>query len=314
MLCLDTDLGVLGSDGAGGLFARKAYVGNGATGQSIVNGLDTDFVWIKNEDAASPHTLYDAVRGIGNRLQANTFNTEGSFTGVSAFNVDGFSLGGFADTNNTGNQYVSFAWKEAANYFDVVTYTGTSSTLTVSHNLGSIPKLILVKSRTATQNWGVYHASLGNTKSLRLNTSDAETSGSGMWASTSPTTTTFTVASGDSGNLSGEQQVAYLFSDVAGLSSFGSYTGTGTTTQQNIDIGFAPTIVWIKNTAGGDWLLLQSSGKAWHINGANAAFNSSTSRTTTSATGFSIGTGGTTTNGDYNNSGDTYVYAAWKGV
>lgn len=296
------------------LFSRKPYIGNGGAGQSIVNNLDTDLVWIKNEDAAGTnHILYDAVRGVINRLEANNTGTEGTFSGVSAFNVDGFSLGGFAGTNNNANNYVSFAWKEAANYFDIVTFTGTEPTpQTINHNLGGTPDLMIMKSRTQAAGWWVYHSSLGATKYDFLNTGGSAATSSTAWNNTAPTSTQFTVGSSTS---NAGDMVAYLFKALAGSSAFGSYTGTGTTTQQDINIGFAPTIVWIKNTnVGGDWLLLQSTGKAWHINSSNASFNGSTARSNTSATGFSVGTSGTNANGDYNNSGDTYIYCAWKSL
>jgi hypothetical protein len=92
-----------------------------------------------------------------------------------------------------------------------------------------------------------------------------------------------------------------------------SYSGTGTSTQQEINCGFTPAIVWVKNiTVGTDWHLIQSNGKSFYINSSVKAFDSINARSATSSTGFSVGISGTNANGDLNASGSTYIYAAWK--
>jgi hypothetical protein len=56
------------------------------------------------------------------------------------------------------------------------TYTGNgSSGATIGHGLGVVPKVVIVKKLTSGSgyDWGVYHASLGNTKNMRLNLTDS---------------------------------------------------------------------------------------------------------------------------------------------
>jgi hypothetical protein len=69
-----------------------------------------------------------------------------------------------------------------------------------------------------------------------LNSTDSESSGSGLLNNTNPTSSVFTVGTWNENNFSGSTFVAYLFATCAGVSKVGSYTGNGST--QTIDCGF----------------------------------------------------------------------------
>jgi hypothetical protein len=314
MLCLDTDLGVLGS-GAATLFARKPYAGIVAT-QTIVNNTNGgDLILIADEDNTRSRSFWTNALGIQKYILANTSYLEAAdLNGVTNFSINGgFGVASSSLVNATGGQYVSFAWKEAPLFMDVVPYTGNGTSQTINHNLGISPKWILFKNLDNTDDWGVYESGQGENKYLTLNTTANPVLDLNFMGGGSPSSTQFTVGSLARVNRTACRFVAYLFAELAGQSKFSFYSGTGTTTQQDIVLGFQPSIVIIKNTTGTaeNWLLAQSA-KGWILNSTAQAFNISTTRVALSATGFSIGGAGSNANGDYNNSGVAYSYAAWR--
>ena len=97
---------------------------------------------------------------------------------VTSFNSDGFSIGTDGNVSSNSYNFCSWSFRKAPKFFDVVTYSGNSvAGRTVSHNLGSVPGCIIVKSTSGLSgNWSVYHRS--NTASpgtdvLYLNTTGA---------------------------------------------------------------------------------------------------------------------------------------------
>jgi hypothetical protein len=129
--------------------------------------------------------------------------------------MDGYGEGCFATVIN--NQY-SWMFKRAKGFFDVVAYTGDGiAGRTVNHNLGVVPEMMWVKSRSNIQNWPVYANSVGNTGYLLLNETNPSVTGTlGNWNNTSPTTTVFTVGSDNRTNASAYTYIAYLFATLAG--------------------------------------------------------------------------------------------------
>ena len=166
--------------------------------------------------------------------------------------------------NATSNFTSAFSWmfRRAPGFFDVVCYTGTGVARTINHNLGVVPELMIVKRRDNTSygDWLVYSATLGNTKYLLLNTTQASTTAnSGAWNFTNPTATQFTVGDWESVS-STATYVAYLFASCPNVSTVGSYTGTGAL--QTINCGFTSgaRFVLIKRTdATGDWWVYDSA-------------------------------------------------------
>ena len=160
------------------------------------------------------------------------------------------------------NDVVSWSWKRAKGYFDVVTYKSTTSAQTITHNLGAVPEMMWIKNRDDTKDWQVYHSALGNTKYLQLNEHDAEATASNRWNDTSPTATQFTVGTAQKVNdvTTTRNYIAFLFATVAGVSKLGSYTGNDT--GQNIDCGFSngARFVLIKCSSHNDrsWMVFDS--------------------------------------------------------
>jgi hypothetical protein len=258
------------------------YTGNGST-QTITNaaGFKPDLVWDKRRDSAGNHGLFDSVRGAGNWISSNATNAETSgVNGVSAFNSNGFSVGSHPDYNTNGATQVAWQWQagqgttssntsgsitstvsvNASAGFSVVTWTGASGTNTIGHGLGVAPSWIVTKSRSATGGWPVYHVSIGGTGAVQLESSGATNTNIGYWNNTAPTSSVFTTSV--TSFPSGTTFVAYCFVQIPGFSSFGSYTGNGSTDGPFIYTGFRPKYFLIKCTstggAGYDWYVLDS--------------------------------------------------------
>jgi hypothetical protein len=308
------------------VFSTWLYTGNSST-QTITNGIDLTgkggLVWFKRRNGAGEHSLFDTARGATKYLQSQATSAEATnSTSLTSFNANGFSLGNNGLNNFSGETFASWTFREQPKFFDVVTYTGNGvAGRTVAHNLGSVPGVMIVKCTSAAEPWYVYHRSLGATKHLTLNTTDAENTSDEPWNNTAPTATEFTLAPYSSSNGSGKTYVAYLFAHNAGgfgltgtdnVISCGSYTGNGSTNGPVINLGYEP-----------QWLLLKNASSAigWYIvdnmrgfpNGASlfpddnvAESNALSSSIQINATGFTI----TQDFSAINANGSTYIYIA----
>jgi len=296
-------------------FAVVTYTGNG-TSQTI-SGLrfQPDFVWIKGRSGATDHALYDAQRGVQNRLESNTTDAAvSSDNGVTAFNADGFSLGSLAQVNTNGATYVAWCWKEGPTQgFDIVTFTGDgSSPKNISHSLGVAPRMIIIKSRNNVSGWNSYHASLGNTQQINLQSTAAATTSIDWWNNTSPTSSQFTI--GANLNINTWTFVAYLFAEVAGFSRFGSYTGNGSTDGTFVFLGFRPRFFMVKRTDSTEsWIMVDTARDAFNPEQAWLYPNLNNAEATGTALGDALSNGfklRSTTSGG-NLSGATYIFAAF---
>ena len=157
-----------------------------------------------------------------------------------------------------GSNSLSYMFRRAPGFMDVVTYTGKSNTagLNVNHNLGVVPELVFFKRRDGSKDWFGYSSVTGTGKILYLNTSLAAVSNSSFIATT-PTSTELTVNSYSDIFNQDSTYVAYLFATLPGISKVGSYTGTGNAI--NVPCGFTngARFILIKRTDGsgnvGDW-------------------------------------------------------------
>jgi len=239
-----------------------------------VGGLNFEpgLVWIKNRDSGtSAHFLADSVRGGTKVLQSNSDGAENTRSNhILSFNPDGFTLGADGTSNYpTGNSFVALAWQAvgpavantdgtttsqvSANTdygFSIVTYTGGTSDATIGHGLGQTPTFYIAQARTNsgyTDSWNVYHTSLGASAYIKLNDPGGKTTPSTIWNETAPTSTVFSVDANSNANEPNTDYVAYVWSEVAGYSKFGSYTGNGSDDGPFIETGFKPRWILIKS-------------------------------------------------------------------
>jgi hypothetical protein len=305
------------------VFSTYLYEGTGAT-QAITNNIDLagkgGLVWIKNRfntggTYTASHNLYDTVRGMNytaaQRLLTDTTDAQVSQSNFIRADATGFSLGTSATgamVNGTSNSYCSWTFREQAKFFDIVTYTGTAGGIkTISHNLGSTPGMLIVKSTTRSgDRWFVWHRSIP-TQQLILNTTAAQDSGASVFGDGTnvipPTSTQFTVGNNSEVNDTGETYVAYLFAHNAGgfgtsgtdnVISCGSFTtdGSGNAT---VSLGYEPQWVMIKkSSAAQNWNIFDSM-RGMPVGSADSRLfpNSSAAEDTSddldiNATGFTI--------------------------
>jgi hypothetical protein len=264
-------------------------------------------------------------------LQSNTTAAEGTNNGITAFNSNGFSVGAVGDTNTNGATIVGWNWKAggtavtnndgnrtasvSANTtagFSVVTWIfSTSATNTIGHGLGVAPSFIIVKDRSSAVNWDVYHVSLGYTQRLILNTTGAAAAG---YFAAAPTSTVFSMTTAAYTN--NDNIVAYCFAPIAGYSAFGTYTGNGSADGPFVYTGFRPRWVLVKNydlVSGENWYLIDSSRNTYNVASSGLFPNLTNAEGGTNVSedflsnGFKIRATGT----PLNNSGGTYIYAAF---
>ena len=241
----------------------KVYNAIARTGNDVVTaitgvGFPPDLVLSRPRTVIFDQSFYDRLRGALLYLRSTSTAVEGSGTAsLTSYDMDGITVGadgtaGFFNQSSRG-AYISHFFKRAPGFFDAVCYTGTGVARTVTHNLGAVPELMIVRQRNIANDWPVYAAPLGNNKVMYLNFPDAQVTRN-EWNVTTPTASVFSLNSSAAVNQSGATYVAYLFATCPGVSKVGSYTGNGTT--QAIACGFAggARFVLIKRTdAAGNW-------------------------------------------------------------
>ncbi len=271
---------MMGAAGAAGgatyvddVFSTYLYDGTGSA-QTITNGIDISgeggLVWIKNrESGTQDNVLNDTERGAGQIIESNNTNAQFLSTArFSAFNSNGFTVGTDNATNQSGNGIVSWTFRKAPGFFDVVTYTGDGvSGKSISHSLESVPGFIIIKNQDETNSWNCWHRGVTSPNSswwqnyLTLNTTNA----AGSWTTgltAEPTSTSFTVGTGGGVNNSGVNYVAYIFAHDE--SSFGtdgdeSIIKCGTfegNVGTVVNLGFEPQWILVKRVDGArDWFI-----------------------------------------------------------
>lgn len=205
-------------------------------------------------------------------------------------------------------------FQRAPKFFDEVCYSGAGvgTVNNVPHNLTIAPEFMIVKLRNqGVSSWWCYHAALGPTKYILLNSSSAAGVNSSTWNDTAPTSSVFTLGGLAAVNfLDTWNYVAYLFATCPGVSKVGSYTGTGST--QTINCGFSggARFVMIKRSDDvGDWFVWNTATGMVSGNSVSIPFNTgavtNTDNVYTIATGFQV-----TTSAAVNASGGTYLFLA----
>ena len=303
------------------VFSAFTYTGNAAV-RSIVNGIDLagkgGMVWNKPRSSEG-HLIVDTNRGRNSVLDSSSTDVAvgyamGGANQFNAFNSDGYTLGNDGIWNGNGTSYVSWTFRKARKFFDVVTYTGNGvAGRQIAHDLGCEPGMIIVKNLSITSHWMVYHRSVGALKYLRLSGTNAATTYSGGWNNTEPTSTEFTVGNASEVNANGNQYVAYLFAhDTSedGIIQCGSFTSDGTVNQVgNVTLGWEPQYILIKRTnTAGNWFTWDTS-RGWDM-GATDKFllvESTAAESNGGERGYPKATGFTAMN---NGASATFVYIA----
>jgi hypothetical protein len=307
------------------VFAIGTRNGTSGTTQFIPSGgtsFPTDLLWSLGRDAQNGTPV--GPRYAVSRL-TDTLGLELNTTGAEAFGsanplatISGqqntVKIGAAGNINgNVANTYVDYFLRRAPSFMDVVVYDQiTSTNQRVSHNLTTVPELIICKIRTAGGDWLVYSQALGRGKYASLTTTSAFFTFANAWGTADPTTTDF----GTSSSLlnTGYSHIAYLFSTLAGVSKVGSYTGTATTKQ--IDCGFTAGARWImikRTDSTGGWYVwdttrgIVAGNDPYLVLNTTAVEITNTDYIDTYSAGFELSS---TAPADINASGGTYIFLA----
>ena len=230
-------------------------------------------------------------------------------------------MGGQINTNsslgssNFDGSILSVAKANTTAGFSIVTYTGTSaSTATIGHGLGVTPNVIIVRERDDTSQWAYFQTQLGFGNKLNLDLNSVS-GGSSLMNSTAPTSTVFTVKNTSSGDVlnNGGLFIAYCFSEVAGYSKFGSYTGNGSSDGVFVFLGFRAAFIMIKSSSlETDWDIITADIDGYNVvtKYINANQNSAEG-TYTYLDILSNGFKARNVGNSFNQSGASYIYMAF---
>ena len=264
-------------------FQTALWTGNGSARSITLDGnsdMQPDWVWIKRRNSARNHAVLDSVRGGSKQLKSNSSDAEGTDAQlITSFDSDGFSLGTSSDCNSSSDTFVGWCWKASGSTasntdgsitstvsasttagFSIVSYTGTGANATVGHGLGAAPQVFIIKNRSASGEWPMYHEDLTNAEQVSLFWADTgAVSGTSAlrYNNTAPTSSVFSLGSSSLYNGSGNNMIAYCFAEKQGYSKMGSYIGNGNADGTFIYTGFKPAFLLIKNKT--------SSSTNWHI-------------------------------------------------
>ena len=328
------------------VFSTFLYKGNGSS-QTITNGIDLagegGLTWFKARDDDTFNILFDTERGGTKWLNSASYNAEATASPAwVTYNSDGFTLPQAINGLNNTQEMVSWTFRKAPGFFDIVTYTGNGATSrTISHNLGVKPGMVIVK-RTDTGGagageWSVYHRGSpentiptpNQTKNLTLNTDGSISNNNVFGAHSAQTESIFTLGAANLPmiNASGGTYVAYLFAHDAqdfgtdsdeAIIKCGSYTGNGSTDGPIIDLGFEPQWLLFKNTtANSDWSIYDvmrgitfragaGTGDDAYLNANSSAAEGAVGALNLAPNGFQLKGGVTSSNAN----GATHIYMA----
>tara|TARA_R110002020_G_scaffold101372_1_gene238887 strand:+ start:1388 stop:2431 length:1044 start_codon:yes stop_codon:yes gene_type:complete len=319
-------------------FNTVLYSGTGSELAITGVGHQPDWVWIKERNGATNQMLTDSVRGATKTLHSQNNDQESTDAqALKSFNSDGFTVGTDGDVNTGSDTYVSWNWKAGTSFtndvsstsigdidssgsvsqtsgFSICSYAGSgSSGDTIKHGLSTAPKIIIIKKRSAGDNWTMLNTNIDLNTHLHLNTTQAAVSDP-MFTNTAPTTSVFTVDSDGQVNESGHTFIAYCFSEVKGYSKFGSYTGNGNADGPFVYMGFKPAMIIYKRTSDGtnNWSIFDNKRDPFNEIDAQLNPNISDAEGTSSRGDFvSNGWKVSTSSGSVNNSGTTYIFMAF---
>lgn len=301
------------------VFSSYVFSGTGAS-LTLTDNVDRTkgaLDIFKGRSGATDWAWYDTARGVGNDLASNsTAAATTQAQGVTAVSTTGITIGTLAKINTSGATYVKHTFREAAKFFRVTTKShtnGAASTVDLS-SLGTVG-LVYVKRTDSTSNWMAWHRSLGAGNLLYLNLTNAQTADSSISVSGTTLTIASTVATGTYSIMALAHDTS-----VDGLIQCGTYTGNGSATGPEINLGWEPQLVLAKY-AGGTALTDSTTGN-WFMSDSMRSMSMTESKTLSANTSGAEGSGNNLFNPTptgfklaseaqgVNNSGSTYIYLA----
>ena len=300
-------------DGPGKYFNTVTYTGTGSSEGITGVGFQPDVVLIKNRGESDDWNHQNDVLGVAKTQAWNTDAAVADETDcIDSFDSDGFTVDSDDKVNASSETYVAYCWKESADAgFDIYTYSGTGSAVTVSHSLGVVPDLILNFLNTgsawdSTSYWNT--SSMGTGKGLFMPLTNAAQSTTYV---DSTSTTNFVTTNM---SASGRTYFGYAIANKEGLVKVGEYEGNADNDGTFVYTGFRPAFILIKSIDGArHWGIHDNKRSPYNVSinqldpDANYAAYDSTGRARDFlSNGFKL----ITSDADVNGS-ETYVYLAF---
>ena len=269
------------------------WTGNASVRNISDLNFQPDLVWFKDRSSASNHAMFDSVRGVTKSVSSDLATVQDTrSTGLTSFDVSGFTIGDDSLVNANTKDFVAWCWKAGGNKntfnvddvgyatfaasgttagattptgtsintkagFSIIRFTPTSAsgTATVPHGLGRAPGLILMKSLTNAYNWDVYQtfATPGGSDRLNLN-GNGGVDTNDPFSNVALTKDVFTFNNAFYADAS-DDVICYCWADTPGIFKTGEYKGTGNGSDAPfIYTGFKPALVITKRTdTSNDW-------------------------------------------------------------
>ena len=299
-------------------FQTVLYTGDGNNSRTITlpgsEDMQPDMIWIKERSSTSSHYLTSIGMGIGTRLEPDGTSAEAT-EGLSAVTSDGFTIG--TSTNQVNQNtitHVAYCWKESADSgFDIISYAGNGSAAReLSHSLSATPHFIIVKNRDDSVDWFVYHQGMSDDNNNKLNTTDAQFGGAYIY---DPTSSIFKLRDHNVVNDSGDDYIAYAFTEKQGFSKAGSFEGLSSTDGPFIYTGFTPSMILYKNADYAEnWHIQSWKQESLNPNNNQLTPNENYAESSDSNTNIDFLSNGFKMRSSHrtsNYTGDTFIYIAF---
>ncbi len=239
--------------------------GSGSGGASFsAPSFPIDLMIAKGFNTNADWKLLDRIRGYDKALISNDNSLESTENYLTGFDqMEGYTVGSNGGVLNNSDS-ITWCFKRAPGFFDIVGYNGSGSATTQNHNLEAVPELMIIKRRNSSGNWVVYAEGIGASPAasyyLYLHDLGNRGSSGNYFNDTAPTSSVFTIGGSNDVNNSSSTYLAYLFATLPGISKVGNYTSDGNA--RDVDCGFTggARFVLIKKTNGnGNWYLFDTT-------------------------------------------------------
>ena len=248
-------------------FNTVLYTGNGGNQTINTVGFESDWSWFKSRDAGNSHAVVTREVGFDKVLYPDTNSAQQSIS-AQTFNSSGYALvqdSGANSINSNGSTKVAWNWKangagstnsdgsvsatvsvNQTTGISIQKWVSVSGNMTFGHGLGVVPKLVIMKSLSNSENWRWGHNDLGWNGYLNLDTTQSKQANTTIWQNQSPSSTVVYTAGNQMG-LVGDTIISWCFAEKQGFSKFGKYKGNGNADGPFIYTGFKPGVVIVKN-------------------------------------------------------------------
>ena len=188
--------------------------------------------WIKGRTVAENHALFDTLRGPNKHLRSDQTGIEAALTGaLTAFNKDGFTLGGANQQTGNGSafNYINWSWGTTHEYkgvtnhgkpytcafnpisgFTIVKYTGSGvADHEIPHHLGRALNFVTVKNLEVVIDWVAQTSIEGGTKYLRLAGTDVSAPSTITWNNKGVTADVVNLGTYNASNGANQEHIMY---------------------------------------------------------------------------------------------------------